>query len=188
VISKLKLELQRFHATFLLTLTMTASLAELEAQLQTADPAARRAAAEQLCRRGEEARPAAVALVKALGDDDEETQQWAYAALEGLGPPEASAVPTLAALLQTVDVEADTAYWAATLLGRSKAGAASAVEPLTLAALEHFSLPVRERAVWALGQIGRPASGAQGVLERLASGAQPRLARLATAALERIGE
>lgn len=167
-------------------LAMTAPLSELEAQLQNADPAVRRAAAEKLCRLGTAAQPAAVALVKVMGDNDEETQQWASAALEELGPPDVSAAPTLAALLQTVDVQADTAYWAATLLGRLGEEGASAVQTLTVAAQEHFSLPVRERAVWALGNIGQPASNSQAVLEKLAAGDQPRLARLAQAALEKI--
>lgn len=174
--------------TLLLSLfAMTTPLAELEVQLQNADPAVRRSAAEQLCRLGSEAQPAAVSLVKAMGDNDEETQQWANAALEELGPPEVSAAPTLAALLQTVDVQADTAYWAATLLGRLGAEGAGAVEPLTIATQEHFSLPVRERAVWALGKIGQPANASQPVLEKLAASDQPRLARLAKAALEEIG-
>jgi HEAT repeat protein len=176
-----------FTTILITALAMTAPLSELQAQLQNADPAVRRVAAEKLCRLGADAQPVAVALVKAMGDNDEETQQWASAALEELGPPDVSAAPTLAALLQTVDVEADTAYWAATLLGRLHEEGASAVPTLTVAAQDHFSMPVRERAVWALGQIGQPASSSQPVLEKLAAGDQPRLARLAKAALENIG-
>ena len=173
--------------TLLITaLAMTAPLSELEAQLQNADPTVRRTAAEKLCKMGADAQPASVALVKAMGDNDEETQQWASAALEELGPPDVSATPTLVALLQTVDVEADTAFWAATLLGRLEADGASAVEPLTVAAQEHFSMPVREKAVWALGNIGQPASSAKSVLEKLTASDQPRLVRLAKAALEKI--
>lgn len=176
-----------FTTLLIAALAMTAPLSELEAQLQNADPAVRRVAAEKLCRMGDEAQPVAVALVKAMGDSDEETQQWASAALEELGPPDVSAAPTLAALLQTVDIEADTAYWAATLLGRLGEEGADSVPTLTVAAQDHFSMPVRERAVWALGQIGEPASSSQAVLTKLAAGNQPRLAKLAKAALEKIG-
>ena len=36
---------------------------------------------------GEEARPAAVPLVRLTGDEQEEIRQWSAAALEEMGPP-----------------------------------------------------------------------------------------------------
>jgi HEAT repeat protein len=153
--------------------------------LQLNDPAAgvRARAAEELARLGEEARGAAVPLVRAAGDRHEEVREWATAALEELGPPAPADLASLAELLASE--EADVVYWAATLLGRLQFEAAPAA-PALCAAL-HAQRPhnVRERAAWALGKIGRPAGDAAATaLEQAAADSQPRLSRLAQQALE----
>lgn len=150
--------------------------------LDSPDAAVRVRAAQNLATRGAEARPAATALVVAAGDPEESVAQWATEALEQLGPAEAGDVGRLARLL-TSPAEA-TAYWAATLLGRLEAGAAPAVASLT-AALEKSPHPaVRQRAAWALGEIGPSARSAGGALRAAAEDADPRLARLARRALD----
>ena len=113
---------------------------------------------------------------------------WAHAALESLGPPAANDAAALAKLLS--DEALDVAYWAATLLGRlgeddgSSCGAV--VKPL-VTALEHYpESAVRERAAWALGQIGPTAAEALPALQAAAAGTIPRLARLAKDAIGRI--
>ena len=91
-------------------------LSALVASLKSNDPAQRQAAAEQLSQLGGDAQPAAVALVQACQMEDEDTRELVVAALEDLGPPQPDDVPQLAALLKLPSL--DTAYWAATLLGR----------------------------------------------------------------------
>ncbi len=161
----------------------------LIANLQNADPSLRAAAAEQLAHLAEEARPAAVSLVEAMGDTDNTVRDWAYAALESLGPPPANEAAALAKLAE--DPRLDVAYWAVILLGRLAAdvGLASTdatplVTALTDALLNHTEIAVRERAAWALGKFGPLAASARRALEQAASDSRPRLSRLAHEALE----
>ena len=167
-------------------LAMSANIPELTGQLQNEDPAVRRNAAEALCRLGSDAQTAATALVIATGDADEQTQQWANAALEELGPPPAADIAKLGEVLTSIESSADTAYWAATLLGRLESDGTQAVQPLTQAAETHHAMSVRERAVWALGKIGPAADSAKPLLEQLSTVDQPRLAKLAKTALTKI--
>ncbi len=143
-------------------------------------------AAQKLLELGSDAREAAVALACAAGDSDAEVRETAVAALEGLWPPPPELLPELVGLLE--DDRADTAYWAATLLGRLGRAAVAAVSPLTTAAAEKsHNLAVRERCVWALGRIGPPASRAVPLLETLAAAADsPRISRLASESIELI--
>ena len=85
----------------------------------------RRQAAESLAQMGNEAQPAAVALVQACANDDESLREWVVAALEQLGPPAQTDLPALCRLLE--DHHELSAYWAATLIGRLQDQAAAAV-------------------------------------------------------------
>ena len=164
---------------------MSAPVESLIQTVLTAEDDRRRAeAAEELARRGNEARPAAVALVRATGDRVAEVRDWATAALEELGSPPADDVTTLAML--TANPDLNIAYWSATLLGRLESAAAAAVPALVDALQNHAAPSVRQRAAWALGQIGRAAGEARPALEQAATGADPRLTRLARRALEQI--
>ena len=129
--------------------------------------------------------PAAVALVLACGDEDEEVRQWATAALEGMGAPEASDVGPLTSFL--AGRSPDVGYWAATLLGRLKTEAAVAVDALARALSESPHLAVRQRAAWALGEIGPAAPAAIPALKTAAMATDSRLCRLAEKAIGRIG-
>jgi hypothetical protein len=152
--------------------------------LRSPDPSVRWQAAEQLAQLGEGAQAAAVGLVQAAGDPEERVRQWATAALEALGPPPASDRERLTALLAAP--QADVVYWAATLLGRLAADAAPAVAELAHVVRAAPDAAARQRAVWALGQIGPPAASARDTLERAAQDSDVRLARLARQSLERI--
>ena len=160
---------------------MAHDIADLIANLTSADADTRAAAAESLGQMAADAAPAAVALVEACRDTDDRVREWAVAALEDLGPPPEEAVKPLTLLVG--DKNPRAGYWAATLLGRCGEGAASAVDALAKAVDSGADLAVRERAAWALGQIGPAASAARGVLEKAAAAADERLARLASDAL-----
>jgi HEAT repeat protein len=162
-----------------------ADVTSLANSLAHGTPEERRAAAESLARLGEEASPAAVSLVQALEIEEDGLRDWLVAALEDLGVPSAADVPALTALLARPAI--DTAYWAATLLGRLESQAAPAVPQLAAALDQHAESTVRERAAWALGKIGPEAAGARGTLEKAAQGGNARLARLAGDALSQIG-
>eukprot|EP00913_Durusdinium_trenchii_P008865 g8331.t1 len=109
------------------------------------------------------AQPAAVELALATADDDEEVREWAVSALEELGPPAVESVGRMAELLS--HRENDVAYWGATLLGRLGDAATPAVAALTSLLADHQEIAVRQRAAWALGEIGPSAGSAKAVLE-----------------------
>ncbi len=127
---------------------------------------------------------AAVPLVQACGDQDEEVRGWAVTALEELGPPPVADLAALASLL--ADQNADVGYWAATLLGRLGEDAAPAVPALASALSGSKHSSVRQRAAWALDKLGPPATGALDALRQAADDDDLRLARLAGRAIEQI--
>ena len=164
---------------------IAAQIAEWIAKLAAADAATRADAAEHLCRAGLDAVPAAVPLVKACGDADDQARDWAVAALEELGSPPPDAIGDLTALVGSGN--ALVAYWATTLLGRSGQAAAAATGALATVLDSGGDPAVAERAAWALGKVGPRAASARPALERAASASNPRLARLAQEALAAIG-
>jgi HEAT repeat protein len=165
---------------------LMASADELARTLSTGSAAEQLDAAEQLAHFGEEAQPAAVAIVNALQTDDDALRDWVVAALEGLGSPATSDVASLARLANAAGI--DVAYWAATLLGRLGPDAGPAVADLTQALQSHADTVVRERAAWALGKIGPTANSAKQALESATKSGDVRLAKLASEALGQIGK
>lgn len=153
-------------------------------ELNGPDRQRRAAAAEALAQLGEQARPAAVTLVRAAGDAEESVCEWAGAALEELGAPAAEDVPSLMELIR--DESSDCGYWAVTLLGRLGDQAAPAVDALVWAMTSHRQAAVRQRAAWALGKLGTAARSAAGPLENAATSDDARLARLAQHALKEL--
>ena len=164
---------------------VSADVAALLEQLASTDAERRADAAEKLSRAGEAAATAATQLVRACGDADERVREWAVAALEDLGPPPSDAIAPLAKLVAAPDPL--VAYWATTLLGRSGQDAATAVAALVACLDSQAEISVRQRAAWALGQIGPAAKSACGSLQQAAGQGDERLARLANEALEAIG-
>ena len=161
------------------------NIASLIAQLEGTDTAQQTAAAMKFATLGHAAQAAAVALVRTVGIPDEEVLEACTAALEEIGPPAADQIQPLAALAN--DCSSDVAYWAVTLLGRGGDGAAAAVSDLTKVLESDADLPVRERAAWALGEIGPAAKAAAPALSTAAKSSDARLARLAAKALEAVG-
>jgi HEAT repeat protein len=133
---------------------------------------------------GEGAQRAAIALVKATGDDPS-ISTWAIAALEELGAPPPMAVGELAQ--QTKSDQELVAYWAVTLLGRLGPAAAAAETSLLAALTQSPHLAVRERAAWALGLVGSLSADTQKGLRQAAQGSDARLAQLAARALKACG-
>jgi HEAT repeat protein len=163
---------------------MSHDVQALIASLTSTDVAERRESAELLARLGPDATTAAISLVKACGDDDEQVRNWAVAALEELPAPDAAGAATLESLINGASL--DVAFWAATLLGRMEGAAAGAVPTLAAAVATHPELVVRQRVAWALGKIGKPAATAVPQLEIASASEDARLARFATIALESI--
>ncbi len=163
---------------------MSAEVEALIQSLSSNDAEARQAAAERLAQLGPDAQAAAVPLVEACGSDDESLREFATAALEELGPPLPSEVAKLSALVSQESL--DVAYWAATLLGRLQDHAASAADALAAALDQHPEASVKQRAAWALGQMGPAAESARRALQQAASGSDRRLARLAQEALDNL--
>jgi HEAT repeat protein len=153
-------------------------------QFESDSPAEHSAAAEALARLGEDAQPAAVALVGALRTADAPTLDWCVAALEDLGPPLASQIDDLIRFVG--DKSIDATYWAITLLGRAGKDASTAAAALTGILKSSPELTLRERAAWALGKIGPAAKMAVPALKEAAANGEPRLARLARQALGEI--
>jgi len=150
-------------------------------ELSSHDVAARRGAAEALSRAGADS--AVLPLLGACSDPDEQVREWAHAALEALGPPPRDIAPRLA---ETLDQPGSTGYWSATLLGRLREDAAPWAGALGQACGKNPDLAVRQRAVWALGQIGPAARDAIPALEAASQDADARLAKLSREALQKI--
>jgi HEAT repeat protein len=160
-------------------------VAQLINGLGSPEPATRRQAAQQFAQGGA-AGLACVALANACDDADEATREWVVAALEEAGPPPADQQPSLIKLLSH-DC-ALTRYWAATLLGRLGAAVnADSVERLAQVIEHDPDMAVRERAAWALAEMGQAAEPARSALAAAAAGNEGRLARLAKKALDSLG-
>ncbi|TWU48604.1 hypothetical protein Poly51_45050 [Rubripirellula tenax] len=131
------------------------------------------------------------AVVRLAGCRDDEVRRWAAELLEVAIAPVASDVEELADLLAGGE-EGEVCYWAATMLGRLGPDVAPktrvAVDALEICLGDSLYLPARERAAWALSQIGPSAASAAITLRRTAEDAPPRLQRLVAEALEMIGE
>jgi len=164
---------------------MNTDLAQLISKLEGTDTEAQTAAATRLASLGRDAQGAIVALVRTVGIPDEEVLEACTAALEEAGPPSVEQIAPLMSL--TSDCSGDIAYWAVTLLGRARADAAPAVPALVAVLESDVELPVRERAAWALGEIGPAARIAVTALTAAANCDDARLSRLAKKALESIG-
>jgi len=164
---------------------MSGAVDHLLEDLGSADVAARRKAAEELARLGPTAKVAALDLARACADADREVREWVVAALEEIGPPPVADLNDLVELLPTGPP--DVSYWAATLLGRLGAEGARAVPPLISTLEGNSDIIVRQRAAWALGKIGRPASAGLPALKAAVASGQPRLAKLAEEAIKKIG-
>lgn len=144
----------------------------------------RRKAAEACAKDPSIAMAAIVPLCRCCSDSDEQVSQWSEAALEELGPP---AVDELDSLVELTTSTESTAYWAVTLIGRLQSEGAPAAKHLArLIENEKTPVEVRNRAIWAIGQIGAADAAIKGILEKAAQSENARTARLAEKALSQV--
>lgn len=141
----------------------------------------RRQAAEACAKDPSIAMAALIPLCRCCSDSDEQVSQWSSAALEELGPP---SVDELDSLVELTTSEESTAYWAVTLIGRLESKGAPAAKHLAnLIEKEKTPVEVRNRAIWAIGQIGVTDAAIKVTLEKAAQSENARTARLAAKAL-----
>lgn len=144
----------------------------------------RQKAAEACAKDPSLAMAAIVPLCRCCSDSDDQVSQWSQAALEELGPPAADELDALVELTTSAE---STAYWAVTLIGRLEAKAAPAVGNLVeLIEKEDTPVEVRNRSIWAIGQIGAADEAIKATLEKAAQSENPRTARLASKALGKL--
>lgn len=124
----------------------------------------------------------AVPIVSLAGSKDDEVRMWASEALESAVRPIASEQLMLIRLLETTH-DSEICYWAATMLGRLGTDAGASAQALEACVRQSMYLPARERAAWALSQIGPAAKVAVNTLREASETAPPRLQRLAAEAL-----
>jgi HEAT repeat protein len=155
----------------------------LPEDLLSADVQRRRQAAANLAQNGVQS-ASVTALIRAAGDEDEVVREWAVSALEDMGAPDASLLMGMVEMLD--EPNEDIAYWAVTLLGRLGKPAAPAVAKLGSMVCSQRSLAVRQRAAWALQQIGPDAADALAALQMVSQSDDARLAPLARAAIDAI--
>jgi hypothetical protein len=126
-------------------------------------------------------------IVALAGNSNDEIRMWAAEALERAIEPSEDEIASLIHVLELAG-DGEVCYWAATMLGRIGAAAASAGPALSDCLEQSLYLPARERSAWALCQMGDAAIVARDSLSKAAQNAPPRLKRLANEALKRIGE
>ncbi|MFI4875519.1 MAG: HEAT repeat domain-containing protein [Blastopirellula sp. JB062] len=160
---------------------MAADLSLLIDQLNSSDVSQRLSACEKLGGLGPDSRPAAVSLCRLTGDPDESVREAAVGALETLEAPAGEDAAALGELLALPSM--DARYWAATLLGRLGDQAGSQAAALLKAISDDPEVAVRQKAVWAIDQIGLRTDTVKKTLEQAATSTDPRLARLAGKAL-----
>jgi len=122
-------------------------------------------------------------LLALLESDDETLQNYASEALENCGPPRIEDLDGLQLRLQSAT--ASEVYWASTLVGRSKTqleklGQVAAFQQALGSVInrESFDVSARERAAWAIHELGPADPDLKFQFEHLVQEAPPRLKRL----------
>ncbi|TWT61243.1 HEAT repeat domain-containing protein [Rubinisphaera italica] len=90
---------------------------QLAVELQSADIKTRQRAAEQLARMADEAGPALIPLLNAVGDADETVREWSVEALENLGTPPQQQIAILIDYLKSTK-STDPQWFALKILSR----------------------------------------------------------------------
>lgn len=145
--------------------------------------AVRRDAVRSILTAGDRQRGITAAVLALLTDPDEQTRHWACEALDRMVSPDPNELDELIHIMrQTTDGEVE--YWTATMLGRLGVVAVRATGVLASVLLDSSCLAARERAAWALSQIGPAARCALNALRQIGEDDPPRLRRMAAAAME----
>lgn len=128
----------------------------------------------------------ALETVGLAGSPDDEVRVWAAEAMETAIQPEPADMKQLIELMEQ-SPDGEVCYWATTMLGRLGIGASAAAASLEDCLIGSTYLAARERAVWALSQIGPKAAAAIPALKKVAGEMHhPRLARLANQVANRL--
>ncbi len=162
----------------------TQALAALTQELTHCDSSRRLAAVKSLGDNPQD-KPAATLMISMVGDSDDEVRSLACDLLESTIQPTVSEVKELIAILRAAK-DGEVEYWAATCIGRLGPAAAEASASLAQCLLDSSCLAARERAAWALSQIGSGARSALNALRQIGPEDPPRLQRLAATALQSI--
>lgn len=148
----------------------------------SAAPEQLRTALTELLRDAQPISGAVGRLLPLVVDRDEVIRDLATELLDRWVQPTAVELGVLMQTLrETTDGELE--YWAATLVGRLGPQAAPATGLLATVLLDSACLAARERAAWALSQIGPAARAATNSLRQIGHDDPPRLQRLAQSAL-----
>ena len=159
------------------------SLAALNFELTHDDADRRCLAMRQLAQSGRKQTGVTARVILLVADGNEETREWACEALESAIMPMPNEVNDLIQVLrETRDGEVE--YWTATMLGRLGVVASGATAVLASCLLDSPSLAARERAAWALSEIGPAARSAMNALRQIGPEDPPRLQRLASSAIQ----
>lgn len=152
--------------------------------LDSTDLGQRLAAVEACAKHPELARAATIPLCRLVSDPDQQIAEWATAALEEMGPPASEELDALVGMFTSDEA---TAYWAVTLVGRLKPSDDATVK-LLVEQIEASDTPneVRNRAIWAIDQMGGTGPDVVKAFEKAAQSQNPRTARLATKALAKL--
>ena len=131
-----------------------------------------------------------IRAVELAGSADDEVRMWAAEALESSIQPTSHEASGLIERLQH-SADGEVCYWTATMLGRLGSEistmpetAESAVSALASCLSDSLYLPARERAAWALRQLGPVSKLALPTLRQVAMKAPPRLQRLTNETLK----
>ena len=129
----------------------------------------------------------AATVVALSGSENDEIRMWAAEAMETAIQPQKADMESLIEMM-TASPDGEVCYWSATMIGRLGLLGAAAVPALEDCLLNSNYLAARERAVWALSQVGPNAVAALTTLQELAD--QPdqhvRLSRLAAEVVRRL--
>ncbi len=129
----------------------------------------------------------ATTVVGLAGSANDEVRMWAAEAMEQAIQPEPADVTDLIELMST-SPDGEVCYWSVTMIGRLGVRGADSVAALENCLLHSNYLAAKERAVWAISQIGPDAMAAVPTLKKLVQEQtrSPRLVRLATEVLRRM--
>jgi HEAT repeat protein len=155
----------------------------LQDRLSHTSVAVRRAAVRELVESGGPHLGITAAVLALVVDRDDPTRQAACEALDRVIMPAPEELGSLIEIMRSA-CDGEVEYWTATMLGRLGASAARATGVLASALLDSSCLAARERAAWALTQIGPPARSSLNALRQIGKDDPPRLRRLAETAMQ----
>ncbi len=157
----------------------------LKSELVSQNPEHRCSAIRKIAQSGRHLTGITAAVILLVADKDEETRNWAFEALETAITPLPNEISGLIDLLRDKS-DGEIEYWSATMLGRLGPVAGSATAVLANCLLDSACLAARERAAWALSEIGPAAGSAMNALRQIGPEDPPRLQRLAASAIESV--